>query len=100
METKINKKTIKALTAKKLRKIVLQQSKIIDESKTKHIRTQLPPEEHNRFLELVFQMIEQKKGTTEFIKILTERENNMQNFLNGFVNRYPAAKEYAEKYSA
>jgi len=93
-----------------LKQIILTQNTTIAllqtqlESKPKqienrHPRSKLPPLEHNNFIELVFQMIEQKRDIAKFKKVLTERENNMQNFLNGFVRRYPEVKEYVEKYN-
>jgi len=82
-----------------LQKQLESKSNQITKRPKKHPMSYLSPVEHNTFLELVFQMLEQKKDIAKFKKVLTQRENNMQNFLNSFVNRYPEAKSYIEKYN-
>jgi len=82
-----------------LQKQLESKPKQIEAKPKKHPMSYLSPVEHNTFLELVFQMIEQKRDIAKFKKTLTQRENNMQNFLNSFENRYPEVKSYIEKYN-
>jgi len=86
-------------TIANLQKQLESKPKQIEEKPKKHPMSYLSPVEHNTFLELVFQMIEQKRDISNFKKVLTKRENNMQNFLNSFENRYPEVKSYIEKYN-
>jgi len=82
-----------------LQKQLESKPKQITQKPKKHPMSYLSPVEHNTFLELVFQMIEQKRDISNFKKVLTKRENNMQNFLNSFENRYPEVKSYIERYN-
>jgi len=63
-------------------------------SKKKAFKASLLHEEHNSFLELIYQFNTHKQELHDFKCAIVEREQHIDNFLTGIANRYPKLKDY------